>query len=394
MFFPRTIGCLFVMALAVPFALAQKPGTGCSKCSGPSVGSVPRPNIPNTPPVSREPRKVFFLTGRVLFDDGTAPTGSVNIDRICNARTWREGHTDSSGHFSIQIGQNVEIQDATTTEGEMGTGRPGALPNLSTRTQGVTESQLAGCELRASFAGTRSDSVPLAGRHFTERTDIGTIVLHRMGQVEGTRVSVTSLQAPKDAKKALEHAKKAAVKQKWQEAQRYLEKAVAVYPAYAEAWSLLGITYNELTRPADASHAFEKALQDDPNYMEPYFRLAAMAAHDQNWVRLAELTDKALTLDAYEYPALYYFNALADLHLNKLGAAEKIAHTARRLDSEYRIPQIDLVLATIFLQRQDYAGAAQQLREYLQHIPTGPDADRARAELTEVERHIAVAEPK
>ncbi len=126
--------------------------------------------------------------------------------------------------------------------------------------------------------------------------------------------------------------------------------------------------------------------------MEPYFQLAVMAAHDQNWPRLAELTDRALTLDAYEYPALYYFNALADWHLNKLDAAEKSARTARRLDSRFRIPQVELVLTAILLQRQDWAGAAQQLRDYLQHTPTGPDADRARAKLAELEQHIG-AEP-
>ncbi len=397
MFMRKTIVCLFVTAaLAGPSAFAQKPPTpptgGGSKTPAPPTVTTPPPNIPNTTSISREPRRVLYLTGRVLFDDGTAPTGPVYIERICNGRTWREGHTNLSGHFSIQLGQNIEVADASAEDGEMPSGRPSAIASLSRGTQGVPENQLYGCELRANYAGAYSESVPLAGRHAMDNTDVGTIVLHRMGKVEGTKVSVTTLQAPKDARKAFERAKKAAAKQKWPEAQQDLEKAVTVYPAYAEAWSLLGVAYKELRRPTDATHAFERALQQDSKYMEPYFQLAAMAAQDQNWARLAELTDKALTLDAYEYPALYYYNALAGSRLNKLEAAEKSARTARRLDSRFRIPQIELVLTSIFLQRQDWAGAAQQLREYLQHTPTGPDADRARAKLAELERHMGPAE--
>ena len=36
-----------------------------------------------------------------------------------------------------------------------------------------------------------------------ETTDIGRLVLHRMGQVEGLTISATSAMAPKDAQKAL-----------------------------------------------------------------------------------------------------------------------------------------------------------------------------------------------
>jgi hypothetical protein len=63
---------------------------------------------------------------------------------------------------------------------------------------------LIGCEIRAALPGFRSDLVNLIGRRSFDNPDVGTIVLHRLGNVEGTTISVTSLRAPKDARKAFE----------------------------------------------------------------------------------------------------------------------------------------------------------------------------------------------
>ena len=52
---------------------------------------------------------------------------------------------------------------------------------------------MSGCEIRAQLAGYRSDSVNLVTRNPLDNPDIGMIVLHRMGNVEGTSISATSL---------------------------------------------------------------------------------------------------------------------------------------------------------------------------------------------------------
>src|SRR6185436_8850699 len=65
---------------------------------------------------------------------------------------------------------------------------------------GPSERDLMGFEIRASLPGFRSDVVNLSGRRAFDNPDLGTIILHRMGNVEGTTISATSLNAPKDAK--------------------------------------------------------------------------------------------------------------------------------------------------------------------------------------------------
>jgi len=73
-----------------------------------------------------------------------------------------------------------------------------------------------------------------------ESTDVGRLVLHRLGQVEGLTISATSAMAPKDAQKAFEKGRDKAAKQKWDEARPFFEKAVQIYPKYAVAWFELG----------------------------------------------------------------------------------------------------------------------------------------------------------
>src|SRR5207253_2766610 len=111
------------------------------------------------------------------------------------------------GYFTIQLGQNTGVfADASTELGGFGPGGPtfgGAGGNSN-----VTEQQLNSCELRASLAGYRSDSIPMFNIRQLNRNDVGTIVLHYIGNVQGLTTSATSALAPKDARKAFERGSK------------------------------------------------------------------------------------------------------------------------------------------------------------------------------------------
>ena len=141
---------------------------------------------------------------------------------------------------------------------------------------------LSGCELRASLPGYRSESIQLRHSSVFDNPNVGVIILHPLAKGQGISVSATSLAAPKQAKKAYEKALKelrkkdailwfAAVK-----AIEQLEKAVAEYPEYAKAWSLLGRTRLSINDKEGAREAFDKATKADPKYLGPYEALLRM----------------------------------------------------------------------------------------------------------------------
>ena len=47
-----------------------------------------------------------------MLEDGSAPTESVVIERVCSGVAHSEGYTDSKGYFSIQLGAQKQWRDA------------------------------------------------------------------------------------------------------------------------------------------------------------------------------------------------------------------------------------------------------------------------------------------
>jgi tetratricopeptide (TPR) repeat protein len=333
-----------------------------------------------------------FLSGKVMMEDGTPPPEPVTIERMCNGGQPRpEGYTDSKGRFSIQLGNNqamlpdASVSNANDTSDITG-GRAGSGMGGFGQQRGFSERDLMGCELRASLPGHRSQIVSLTGRRLLDNPDVGTIILKRLGNVEGLTTSVTSLEAPKDAKKAYEKAIAAIKKKKVDEAQRELEKAVSLYDRYAAAWYELGSIYEFQQKADDARAAYEKALKADSRFVKPYLQLAGMAAREQKWQEVIDTTDRVLKLNPYDYPGAYFYNAVANLNTQRLDAAEKSAREGLKVDEFRRIPKLEHVLGVVLAQKNDLSGAAEHMKAYLKFVPNGNDADFVRGQLAEIEQ--------
>jgi tetratricopeptide (TPR) repeat protein len=338
-------------------------------------------------------QRPVFLSGKVMVDDGTPPPETVVIERVCNGVTRPEAYTDSKGHFSFQLGQNTGavMADASVGSGWDGMGGSGMMGSSRSGMggdvrDGFTERQLQGCEIRAALPGYRSDVISLAQHRAFDNPELGVIVLHRMGKVEGRIISATNLAAPKDARKALEKAQDALKKKKLEEAEKQLQKAVEIYPKYATAWFELGRLQEGRNQAEAARLSYRRALEADPKFITPYLHVALLAAREQKWKDVAEATDRALQLDPYDYPQAYFYNSVANFNLQNLDAAEKSAREAKKLDTEHRIPKVEHLLGVILAQRRDYTGAAEQMRTYLKMAPRAQDADAVRKQLADIER--------
>ncbi len=368
----------------------------------PTPTPTPTPRQPQPEPDFTRERQTFpemqrpiFLSGKVVLEDGTPPPDPVVIERVCNGQPRPEAYTDSKGRFSFQLGQNTSlIADAsvnTAADFPADSRSGGSSSSPFGRMRTFSERDLIGCELRASLPGYRSDVVPLAGRRLMDNPDVGTIVLRRLGHVEGTTISATTLAAPKDARKAYEKGREAARKKKFDEALKHFQKAVQLYPQYAAAWYELGFIHQQQNRKEQAREAYAKSLEADAKYTKPYLQLALLAAQDRNWQEVADTTDRLLRLDAFDYPQAYFFNSVANFNLRKLDAAERSVREGLKLDTQNRIPKMKHLLGVILANKQDYVGAAEQLRAYLPHAANEQEAELVRKQLAEVERFAGLS---
>lgn len=410
------------LALAIfvlPGAFAQRGNTGAGS-RGSTTPSIPNTTTPNNTPGTNTPGintpgnnrntlgttenpntsgmpMPIFLSGRVLFDDGTKPNTNIIIQRVCFGNPIPETHADSHGRFSFQVGQNqAAISDASVDSSSQGMplgygGRQSSNQQMTGMglSQAMTERQLQRCEIQAAYPGYRSDVISLATHRSLDSPDLGVIVLHRLSNVQGTTISMTSALAPKKARKAYEKGLQLASKGKLDDAEKHMQEAVTVYPKYAEAWYQLGRLQQARQDLAEAKKSYTTALQSDSKYVSPYDQLAVLAAQEGKWQEAADQSRQAVSLNPVEFPGAWYLNALANYNLKHADAAKKSAEETLRVDGRHKFPQAETLLAQIYADKGDYPAAAAHLQTYLKLRPDAQNAALLKQQLSKLQDAIA-----
>jgi tetratricopeptide (TPR) repeat protein len=379
------------LAASVCLFAQKSPGS-----ANPGAGRLPTLTTPTQQPNQQPGQgtdlpRPLYVAGRVTLDDGTSPPEPVRIQIMCGTSPRSIGYTDSKGRFDLDLNDrrtSSTFADASQN-GSFDPQTGGTSRSQRSSPQNAAGSSgrsYAGCELQASLAGFRSDRVNLNNRRSLEDPNVGTLILHRLANVEGLTISGTSAMAPKESRKAFEKALNAEKKGKWTDAQHELEKAVDLYPRFAAAWFHLGFSQQHQDNLAGARQSYAKSLAADPHFVSPYQQLAVLAAREKNWTEVAEDTDRLLRLDPVDFPDAWLYNALANLQLQRFDLAERSARQGISVDTEHHYPKMDHVLAMLLVQKHQYPEAAEHLKSYLLLVPDAPDAERARLQLAEVER--------
>ena len=338
----------------------------------------------------------IFLSGQVLLEDGTPPPEQVLVLRACDeGRPVPLGYTGARGRFSFELGRNESLAvDAQNPMAADPFGSPGVMgirgpvqPDVPLG-EGRNQRDLTGCELRVQVPGFYPAARDLSGRRVMDSPDVGTLVLRRLPGVQGSVFSATTLQARKEARTAFEKGRTLGQSNKLDDALKEYERAVRIAPGFAAAWFELGLVHQMLNHTADARKAYDQALLADPSFIKPYRQLTLLLFGDQNWKEVVEVTDLWIGLDAVSFPEAYFFGGFASFQLNRLEAAEQRAREAVRLDANRSIPNARYVLGAVLIEKGDYLAAAQQLREYVEIAESGPDVERARQMLAQLEAKL------
>jgi tetratricopeptide (TPR) repeat protein len=149
----------------------------------------------------------------------------------------------------------------------------------------------------------------------------------------------------------------------------------------------LGSIYEQRKKLPEARDAYAKAVAADSKFIKPYERLYILAFADNNWNDLAQLTDKVMRLNPYDFPQAVYFNAVANSQLGKLDLAEKSAREALVMGSASRNPKVYYILGVILTKKQDFKGAAEYLQTYLKSDAV-TDRDAVKKLLADVEKQV------
>ena len=316
-----------------------------------------------------------------MEDGAVAPLG-IAIEMACSNLRRTVASTDSEGRFSFQYGGASSVSDAS----DWGQKSSNPLLSISSGDAATALRTIVNCDLRANLPGYRSDEISLTDRRALERSDVGTIVLHHVFAVEGVTVSSTSLNAPKKARDDYESGLKAMHAGRMDAAAKQFERAIAAYPAYANAWLELGRARQQLGTVPAAQEAWKKAIALDAKLTGAYVELGLAAGLSHDWKVATQYLDKALRLDPIDHPEAWFGDAVAHYYLSEFDDAEKSAREAVRLDPKGRNPRAGYVLGMVLAHKGDRDGAAAELRRYLKAAPQAPDAELVKTQLAEIEK--------
>jgi tetratricopeptide (TPR) repeat protein len=348
---------------------------------------------------------IMFLRGTVTTSDSTPLPHDVLVERVCNSMIKQQVYVATNGSFNMELGSRSNLLLDASADGSTRLDRTTTRPSE----MGIPKTELTNCEIRASLSGFRSDVVNLVARDsFGGSIDVGSIVVERTVKVADMTISATPYKAPKDARKAYEKGLEAQKNGNLPLAQQSFEKAVQIYPKYANAWYQLGNVLQRQDQAVPAQEAYTRSSNLDTKFLPPYLALSALAFRAKDWDELLKLTNHILALDplnysrvkgyildldSFDYAEAYFYHAVANFSLDHAAEAEKSALKAASLDVRPRFPQIHLLLAEIFTRKNELPRAISEFQIYLDLAPNAKNADTVRERLLSLQASASTALP-
>jgi tetratricopeptide (TPR) repeat protein len=409
-FFRKIFNILFLAAVVL-WACTQQPSQGQTTGSTQTSGTT-----------SSGSTELYNFFGTVVQENEAPPPIGTAIELDCQDTITRVADVGPTGQYTFQLGDPDRMKklqpDASIGNDDGPFGAQAAANQAAAQSQSSSSAQSSApstqaplelsisaklmlCSLRAQAPGYRSSVIKLQGMVFSQQNKLDAIKIYPLN-------SDASLVIPKKAKKLMDQAMKAYKKEDLKGSETLFKSAVAEYPNYSEAWLQLGLLYQKQKRDPEARIALEKAIAIDKSCAAAYVQLGWIAMREATeaikkepkkaeakWKEVAKVSERAIKLYPSSFPEAYYLSALANLNLKDAVLAEKRARTMKQYDTGHRFPQISLILAYIMMQYEDYAGAAEEFRNYLRYAPKADDADVALKKLQECEKKmVKTASPK
>lgn len=324
----------------------------------------------------------IMITGTVKLDDGSPLPGSAAIELICGASGRIVAHTSVLDDFvfltAMSSGSNsTGLTNAwsliNSSSGDAASGPRGDL------------SEIADCNLRAQLPGFRSSSVRLNNPAACDGTGVGVIWLHRIAAFHGNLVSITTMTAPKNAKKNFDKGRELARTGKVSDAVSSFEKAVKIDPQFAEAWVGLGFAQYRMNAAEAAEKSAMRAREIDPKLPGIYQILGYIASDRKDWKSAAQYLEEAEQLNPTSSPLPWYISAVAYYQLHRFNEAERSIRQEMQIDTEHRYHRAQFLLGLILVARNEILTGTQALREYLAGAPDPGDVKTANAILSRLD---------
>jgi tetratricopeptide (TPR) repeat protein len=194
-------------------------------------------------------------------------------------------------------------------------------------------------------------------------------------------VSAADLGIPAGAQKEFDKANELIGRQDLAKAIQRLNRAIAIYPAYAGAYNNLAVIYSRLGDRTREREVLQKAISVNDHFAPAYVNVGRMNIGAGDFPSAESALDKASSFDPTDAMTLVLltYTEFMNRHLDQAIATSRKAHTLPGVHAF-----VHQVAARAYEQKRDAANAITELEQFLKEEPEGPRAEIARKELAEV----------
>lgn len=201
-------------------------------------------------------------------------------------------------------------------------------------------------------------------------------------------VSVAALKVPDKARKEFNKAAEAYDKHKpVEKINEHLARALQIYPRFAQALTLKAVLLIEQSNFADAKPLLQESIDSDASYPVPYVAMASILTFEQKYDDSVRTLERAVPLAPTMWQ-IYFEMGKALLAKGDFERSLRNINKAESLNPE-RYNAVYLLKAHALLGLKNYHAAINQLQQFLQGAPSGPDSDRARNVLRQTEAFVS-----
>jgi len=188
-------------------------------------------------------------------------------------------------------------------------------------------------------------------------------------------VSVAQYKVPAKARDELKKTQEALAKNKFDEAQKHVAKALEIYPKYADAVTLRAILKMDSQDQQGALTDLQQAITYDQNCAMAYLVMGAVQNQEGKYDDAIRSLQRGQALSPNSWQAYFEMGkALVGKNQNEQ-ALRQLERAETLVPREY--PLIYLVKAHALLAMNNYSDAMTELQTYLQKEPQGPNTAQA-----------------
>jgi Tfp pilus assembly protein PilF len=190
----------------------------------------------------------------------------------------------------------------------------------------------------------------------------------------GPDLSTLNVSVPEPARKEYELGRHSLENHDLDGGVAHLKRAIELHDLFPQAYTLLGMAYNEQKKWQDAQAALETAVKQDPKIVDAYFQLGACLNQQKDFTGAVNSLNQGLQLgqEAPDAAAAHYELGRAYLALGRWQDANH--HAAMAVAMRPDVASWHILMGNIDLKKGDGQGAISEFQAYLKLDPDGPAA--------------------